>query len=90
MICPPCKQAGYMNQEANYPDLYGDAVTLIQVEARRLHALCDAPSTCACAHFIGQELNEQAMVYLRLNPSVLPQDDNPHWIDNLDDAAPGS
>jgi hypothetical protein len=58
VICPPCRKGGKLNTDASRENFNSVAeAEKIRVKARKQHARCEAGTTCACQHVIGNVLN---------------------------------
>ena len=58
MICPPCREAGHINADANR--VYDEAsAEYLYTRATVLHGYCEQPETCSCQHKLGKVRNER-------------------------------
>lgn len=77
MICPPCKEAGRINQVANsLATLEGmNAAEGDKQAARDLHAKCEYLGTCTCAHIVGEVLSWDEIRDLKASGANVPDFD---------------
>jgi hypothetical protein len=58
MICPPCKQAGDYNSDAERTT-DEQVAKVSRFRALELHGQCSYPETCGCQHKVGDWRNRR-------------------------------
>jgi hypothetical protein len=58
VICPPCREAGHLNADANrvYDE---ESAAYLRIRATEKHGECRDPKTCPCRHTLGDFTNRR-------------------------------